>query len=120
LNPVTVFVPDDKAFSTMNAAMLDTLEKPANRQALANLLLYHIINGKITAKDILRQIHANNGQAILTTLSGHKLVATINTARNIVLTDENGGQSIISKFDIRQKNGLMDMITAVLMPKSGQ
>jgi len=36
---------------------------------------------------------------------------------NIILIDENGGQSMINKFDVKQSNGLVHIISNVLVPK---
>jgi uncharacterized surface protein with fasciclin (FAS1) repeats len=115
---ITVFAPTNTAFEKLPAGKLDTLLLPAHNSDLANLLKYHAVAGKLSAKDIDRQIKAGNGQATFTTLSGGKLTARINANRNIVLTDENGGQSVISKFDIPQSNGLLHVITNVLVPKT--
>jgi uncharacterized surface protein with fasciclin (FAS1) repeats len=112
--PVTIFAPDNKALTGIT--IYDSLGKPANRWQLANLLKCYIIPGKITSKDILMLVRKNNGQAILTTLSGSTLTAAIDANRNIVLTDMNGNKSIISKFNIRLQNGILDMITAALYP----
>ena len=71
----------------------------------------------MSAKDIQKKINANNGQATFTTIAGSKLIAKIDSNRNIVLIDENGGQSIISKFNIQQSNGMLHIINAVLVPK---
>lgn len=115
-SPITIFAPENKAFDKLEAGMLDTLMLPAHQAELASLINYHAVAGKITSKDLQRQIKAGNGQTSLTTLSGGKLTARINENRNIVLTDEQGGQSVISRFDIQQSNGLLDVITAVLSP----
>jgi uncharacterized surface protein with fasciclin (FAS1) repeats len=116
-NPITVFAPNNQAFLKLDKAVIDTLLKPSHKQELVKLLLSHIISGKISSKDLAKQISLNNGQAILTTMAGTKLTATIDANRNIVLTDENGGNSIISKFDIQQKNGILDIVNSVLIPK---
>lgn len=119
-NPITVFAPDNKAFSRLPAGTIDTLLLPAHKSDLLNLIKYHAIAGKITSADIERQIKAGNGQATFTTLSGRTLTAKINENRNIVLTDENGGQSVISRLDIQQSNGMLYVITQVLLPKFTQ
>jgi uncharacterized surface protein with fasciclin (FAS1) repeats len=116
--PVTIFAPTNQAFMNLPAGVLDSLLKPAHLQELKNLVLYHAVAGSISAKDIARQIQTGNGQAILTTLAGGKLIASIDTNRNIVLTDAKGGKSIISRFDILQSNGILDIVTAVLMPSN--
>lgn len=116
-NPITVFAPDNKAFSRLPAGTVDTLLSPAHKSDLLNLLKYHAVAGKITSSDIERQIKAGNGQATFTTLSGRTLKAKINENRNIVLTDENGGQSVISRLDVQQSNGILYVVTQVLLPK---
>jgi len=116
--PITIFAPTDKAFAKLAYGQLDTLLQPAHKAELANLVMYHAIAGKITSKDLDRQIKAGNGQATLTTLAGGMLIARVNENRNIVLTDENGGQSVISRFNIQQGNGIMHIITVVLVPHS--
>ena len=116
--PITVFAPTNKAFEKLAPGQLDTLLLPAHKTELANLLSYHAVSGRITSKDIERQIKAGNGQANFTTLSGGVLIAKINENRNIVLTDENSGQSVISTFDIAQSNGMVHIVTAVLIPRS--
>jgi len=116
--PITVFAPTNKAFEKLPAGELDTLIKPNHKDELSYLLTYHAIAGRVTAHDIERKINANNGEATFTTLAGTKLTAKIDENRNIVLIDENGGQSIISKFDIPQSNGILHIVTSVLVPKA--
>ena len=119
-NPITVFAPDNKAFSKLPIGTVDTLLSPNHKSDLLNLLKYHAIAGRVTSKDIERQIKAGNGQATFTTLSGRTLTAKINENRNIVLTDENGGQSVLSRLDIPQSNGILYIVTQVLLPKFTQ
>jgi uncharacterized surface protein with fasciclin (FAS1) repeats len=115
--PITLFAPTNRAFDNLPSGQLDTLLKPAHKQDLNYLITTHAIAGRITAHDIAHKINANKGQATFTTIAGSKLTAKIDTNRNIVLVDENGGESIISKFDIQQSNGMLHIVTAVLVPK---
>jgi uncharacterized surface protein with fasciclin (FAS1) repeats len=117
-NPITFFAPDNKAFEKLPSGELDSLLLLAHKTELTNLLLYHVIPGKITSKDIERQIKAGNGQATFTTSSGGILTARINESRNIVLTDESGTQSVVSLLDIQQSNGILFVITSVLRPRA--
>jgi uncharacterized surface protein with fasciclin (FAS1) repeats len=118
--PVTVFAPDNKAFEKLSPGLIDTLLLPSHKTALINLLTSHMVSGMLTSKDILRQIKAGNGQAVLITLSGAKLIASINENRNILLTDDNGNQSVVRLFDIQQSNGILCVITRVLTPQFTQ
>ncbi|MEO6850280.1 MAG: fasciclin domain-containing protein [Mucilaginibacter sp.] len=115
---ITFFAPNNKAFENLPPGRLDTLLLPAHKMEFENLILFHCLAGKITSGDIGKLIKVGNGKAILTTLEGGILVATINENRNIVLTDENGSQSVISNFDMQQSNGVLDVVTAILIPKS--
>jgi uncharacterized surface protein with fasciclin (FAS1) repeats len=116
--PITVFAPTDQAFSSLPPGVVDTLLLPAHKSNLVNLINYHTIQGKVTSKDLERQIKAGNGKASLTTLAGGTLIARINENRNIVLTDENGGESIITRLDIEQSNGMLFIVNAVLQRKA--
>lgn len=115
--PVTLFAPTDQAFEKLPKDRLDTLLKPNHAADLAYFLQSQVIEGRVTVKDIAEKIKANNGEATFTTLVGSKLTARVNGNRNIVLTDENGGESIVSTFDIAQSNGIIHIVNAVLMPK---
>ncbi len=115
--PITVFVPGNAAFNSLPPGKLDTLLKKNHLLELDNLITYHAVPGNLRAKDIAGLIHSNNGEATLTTVAGSKLKARIDTNRNLVLVDENGGQSIISIFDVPQSNGIMHVVTQVLVPK---
>jgi len=116
--PITIFAPTNQAFGKLPAGILDSLLLPPHKFDLSYLLTYHAIAGKLSARDIARKINANNGQATFTTIAGSKLTAKIDVNRNIVLVDENGGESIISKFDIPQSNGVLHVVNAVLTPKT--
>ncbi len=117
---ITIFAPINSAFDKLAPGMLDTLLLPTHKADLINLLNYHAVSGKITSKDLDNQIKAGNGQATLTTISGGTLTARINENRNIVLTDENGSQSIVTRLDIEQSNGMVFIINALLHPKAKQ
>jgi uncharacterized surface protein with fasciclin (FAS1) repeats len=115
--PITLFAPNNRAFEKLPAGTVDTLLKSDHQSDLVHLILSHAVAGGLTIKEITAQIRANNGQATFTTMAGTKLVARINASRNIVLTDENGGESIISKFNVPQSNGVLQIINSVLTPK---
>lgn len=117
---ITFFAPANQAFEKLPPGVLDTLLLPAHKAALMNMVNYHAVQGKITSRDIERQIKAGNGQATFTTLAGSTLTARINENRNIILTDENGGQSIVTRLDIEQSNGMLFVVTAVLLPGAKQ
>jgi uncharacterized surface protein with fasciclin (FAS1) repeats len=115
--PITFFAPDDNAFKKLSPGKLDSLLKPERKYDLIAILSYHAIAGKITSKNIAQQISSNKGLATFTTIAGSKLNAKLDENRNIILIDENGGKSVITKFDVEQNNGLIHIVNAVLIPK---
>jgi len=115
--PITIFAPDNLAFGKLTPGKLDSLLLPAHKDDLSYLLTYHAIAGRLTAKEISRKINSSNGLAVFTTIAGSRLTAKIDSNRNIVLIDENGGLSVISRFDIPQSNGMLHAVNAVLVPK---
>ncbi len=115
--PITIFAPTNQAFNKLPVGELDTLLQPSHKFELNYLLTYHAIYGRLSAKDILKKINAGKGKANFITLAGTTITATIDSNRNIVLADDNGDQSIISKFDIPQSNGMLHVVTTVLNPK---
>ena len=50
--PFTVFAPTDEAFAKLPEGTIEGLLKPENKEALKELLAYHVVPGKILSKDI--------------------------------------------------------------------
>jgi len=111
---ITFLAPTNKAFARLPSGSIDSLMQTTNQKKLVQYLNYLVIPGQLTSKDILKMIKAGNGEAKLTTLSGGIILARINPNRNILLTDENGGQSVVLLFDIGQSNGTMYVLENVL------
>ncbi len=115
--PFTVFAPSNAAFQKLPAGTVETLLKPENKEKLAKVLSYHVVKGKMSAQDIAKEIKAGNGKATLTTVAGEPLTASINAENYLVITDVNGGESLITGFDVEQSNGTVQLVNAVLLPK---
>ncbi|HET7230824.1 MAG TPA: fasciclin domain-containing protein [Longimicrobium sp.] len=115
--PFTVFAPTNDAFAVLPAGTVQTLLRPENKQALTRILTYHVVPGRLTATDLVARIRAGGGSATLRTVSGGTLTATRNGPMNVVLRDEQGNVATISTFDVMQSNGVIHVITKVLMPR---
>src|SRR5690348_9792511 len=88
--PFTVFAPTNEAFGKLPAGTVDELVKPENKATLTKVLTYHVVAGKWSASDLMKQIRAGHGTAELTTVEGGKLWA-MSHGKEIVLKDEKGG-----------------------------
>jgi uncharacterized surface protein with fasciclin (FAS1) repeats len=114
--PFTVFAPVNKAFDMLPAGTVDNLLKPENKTALTTVLTYHVVAGKLNAKDIAKLIKAGGGKATLKTVAGGSLTAMMK-GKAIVLKDESGGMAVITIKDVNQSNGVIHVIDHVLLPK---
>ena len=99
--PFTVFAPTDEAFAKIPKETLEALLK--DKKALAGVLTYHVVAGKVMASDVVKMDTAKTveGKAITIVTKDGKV--TIN------------GVNVI-KTDIVCKNGVIHVIDAVLLP----
>lgn len=102
--PFTVFAPTDEAFAKLPAGTVEDLLKPENKEKLRAILLYHVVPGKVTAKQVVKLASTKtaNGQSI-----------TISTNDGVVKVDD----AMVTKTDIAATNGVIHVIDSVLLPK---
>ena len=114
--PFTVFAPTNDAFAKLPKATVETLMKPESKAALAKILTYHVVAGKMTAADLLKAIKDGKGKATLTTVQGETLIAE-EKGGAIELVDSKGGRSRVTIADVNQSNGVIHVVDTILMPK---
>jgi transforming growth factor-beta-induced protein len=105
--PFTVFAPTDDAFAALPAGTLDSLLLPENKQQLTDILLYHVIPGKVMAADVV----GLDGQKVDTALAGKQIAIKVNMG-SVYLNET--VKVIIT--DIEASNGIIHVIDAVLLP----
>ena len=113
--PFTVFAPTNEAFAKLPAGTVDTLLMAENKPMLTKVLTYHVIAGNYDSKAIAKAIKDGHGKAEFTTIEGGKLWAMMD-GKNLILTDEKGGRSMVTIADVRQSNGVIHVVDTVLMP----
>jgi uncharacterized surface protein with fasciclin (FAS1) repeats len=113
--PFTVFSPTNAAFDKLLPGLLSTLQQPANKGRLTSVLAYHVVPGRVTAADLMRQIDAGGGRATLRTAQGGTLTATKN-GDGVVVSDSKGNAAKVTNADIAQSNGVVHVVDAVLIP----
>ena len=114
--PFTVFAPTDEAFNDLPPGTVATLVKPENKATLTKILTYHVVAGDYTSTALRKQILAGNGTATLKTLEGGTLTFMMNGSQNIVMKDEKGNVADITIYDVKQSNGVIQVVDKVLMP----
>ncbi len=114
--PFTVFAPTNDAFGKIDSKTLSSLLEPANKEKLTAILTYHVVAGKIAAADVVNALKKGNGKAELTTLGGAKIMVLQKDGK-IWLKDQNGKYSEIAKTDVMATNGVIHVISDVVMPK---
>ena len=101
--PYTVFAPTDDAFAALPDGALEGLI--ANKETLTDVLLYHVVDGKVIAADVL----GLDGQEV-ETLSEDKIVVSVD-GENVKIND-----SMVLITDIEASNGVIHVIDTVLLP----
>ncbi len=101
--PFTVFAPTDDAFAALPEGTLDSLLLPENKQALTDILLYHVVEGKVMAADV-------TGLKSATTLLGKDVTVKVDMG-NVYIND---AKVIIT--DIETSNGVIHVVDAVILP----
>ncbi|MGK0307420.1 MAG: putative surface protein with fasciclin (FAS1) repeats [Urechidicola sp.] len=114
--PFTVFAPTNDAFAKIDSKTLNSLLEEKNKKALANILTYHVVSGKIVATDVVAALKKGNGSVELETLNG-QVLTVIQKEGKIWLKDINGNYSEITATDVMGSNGVIHIIDSVVMPK---
>jgi len=102
--PFTVFAPTDEAFAKLPPGTVEDLLKPENKAKLTAILTYHVVAGKVMAKEAMKLHEAK-------TVNGEDL--TIKTSMGSVMINN----AKVVKADIVCSNGVIHVIDTVLLPK---
>lgn len=114
--PFTVFAPTNAAFAKLPAGTVETLLKAENKATLAKILTYHVVAGNLDAAAVVAAIKAGNGKAVVKTVSGGALTASLKDGK-VILTDEKGGVATVVATDLKAGNGIVHVIDTVVLPK---
>jgi uncharacterized surface protein with fasciclin (FAS1) repeats len=104
--PFTLFAPTDEAFAAagIDLAALDT---PEGKETLANILLYHVVPGKIMSADL------TDGKSNVTTANGDLLLVYVSDVLGVMVGD---GVAMVTLADVPASNGVIHVIDKVLTP----
>ena len=99
--PFTVFAPTDEAFNKLPAGTVEALLK--DKEKLAAILTYHVVAGKVMAKDVA-------GINKAATVQGGELM--FNTEKGVMVNN-----AMVIKADVMASNGVIHVIDTVLIPE---
>ena len=103
--PLTVFAPTDEAFAKLPKGTLQSLLKPENKKKLISILTYHVIPGRVLAKNVKSgRVKTLNGSSF--EIRVFKGEVSVNKATRVVATD------------VMASNGVIHVVDAVIMPPS--
>lgn len=101
--PFTVFAPTDAAFNKLPKGTVADLLKPENKKQLQAILTYHVVAGKVLAKDVVKLKSAK-------TVNGKRVKIEVKDGKVYV----DGAQVV--KTDIKCSNGVIHVINKVILP----
>lgn len=106
----TVFAPTNDAFGAFLAANDIEASDLLALADLTDILLYHVIDGKLTASDVI-----GSAPGTVETLQGNDLSYAV-VDGGVVLTDATGRDVNVIDTDINAFNGVIHLIDDVLLP----
>lgn len=99
--PFTVFAPTDEAFNKLPKGTVEALLK--DKEALTNVLLYHVVSGKVMSRDVVKLNSAETVQGSSVKIKIVDGKVRINDAQVI-------------SADINASNGVIHVIDTVILP----
>ncbi|MCX5512195.1 fasciclin [Kaistia algarum] len=113
--PFTVFAPTNEAFAKLPAGTVETLVMPENKAKLVAILTYHVVPGKLAAKDVIDAIQKGGGTAEVKTVNGAVLKFSLD-GKDVIVTDAAGNKAKVTIADVNQSNGVIHVVDTVLLP----
>ena len=103
--PLTVFAPTDEAFAKLPKGTVESLLKKENLGQLKQILLYHVVKGRVYSDEALKLKEAPSLAGGMLKIGTDKQGAMVNSAR-------------LAALDIEASNGVIHVIDSVLLPPS--
>ena len=102
--PFTVFAPTNEAFAKLPEGTVESLLKPENKDKLIAVLKYHVVPGKVMAKDVVKVDSAKTAQGSSVTVTVEGKPVKVDNAT-------------VVKTDIEASNGVIHVIDTVIIPE---
>lgn len=103
--PLTVFAPTDEAFAKLPEGTVEMLLQPENKDKLQAVLLYHVVEGKVTSAEVVKLTSAK-------TLQGDTIDISVKMGK--VYVDD----AQVIAVDVEASNGIIHVIDSVILPST--
>jgi uncharacterized surface protein with fasciclin (FAS1) repeats len=113
--PFTVFAPTNAAFAKLPPGTVDSLLKPEMKAKLTGVLTYHVVPGRLSAKDLIEAAMKNGGTAEFKTVEG-ETISVESKGNMLMIRDAKGNASKVTIQNVFQSNGVIHVIDTVLLP----
>jgi len=114
--PFTVFAPTNAAFAKLPPGTVEALLKPEMKGKLTGVLTYHVVPGRLSAKDLMEAAKQNGGMAAFKTVEGDTITVESKGNNMLVIKDAKGNESKVTVQNVFQSNGVIHVIDTVLLP----
>lgn len=107
-DPLTVFAPTNQAFEILGFTDVDGLVAALGVDGLRNVLLYHVVGGRVFSSDLVdgQEVTALNEGKFTVDLSGPSIIDANNDVSNLV----------VGLLDVQATNGVIHVIDKVILP----
>ena len=113
--PFTVFAPTNDAFAKLPAGTVETLLKPENKDQLTKILTCHVVAANAMSADISKMIMDDGGEHKVSTVGGCEFTVMEKDGK-VMIKDGQGNVANVTIADVKQSNGVIHVIDAVLLP----
>ena len=96
--PFTVFAPVNKAFDKLPQGTVPTLLEAENKDKLVAVLTYHVVPGRLSAKDLWNAATKAGGKAKIKTVEGDELTVEFKS-QTLTLRDAKGNVSRVTNSE---------------------
>lgn len=113
--PFTVLAPTNEAFAKLPKGTVASLLKPENKAKLQKVLTCHVIAGSFTVDQLKDAVMKAGPGAAIKTVGGCEWPAMVKDGK-LMIMDNHGDTAMITVPNVKQSNGMIDVIDTVLVP----
>jgi uncharacterized surface protein with fasciclin (FAS1) repeats len=95
--------------------MVDGLLKPGNKDKLTAVSTYHVVPGRLSARDLMEAARKGGGQAKFKTVEGEELTVA-SKGDELTIWDSKGNTSRVTIRSVFQSIGIIHVIDSALLP----